>query len=330
MATTFSHSRLSLLDDCPRRYAFRYVEDVPEEFQTADAVLGSAVHEAIQWMYTEREARREPSAPAAVERFRAAWKAGLTPDVKVVQDDRSAADFARDGEDMVRRHHGTTFAGDRLTTLAIEPKIRLDLSEAAGTPAAYVGFIDRLARDAGGTLHVVDYKTSRRVPASPEAAGTQLRGYGLAILEEHGGTHVELRYEYVRAGKHLAESFSRAQGPDLARLLGDRIRRALAAEKAGEFPARPGPLCRWCGYRGVCDASAWFRAPAPVSGTRREASRAGAAAETPGLGPCPDCGSPLRLRVSSRSDLVACSRYPDCAHARPARPADRAPGRGSR
>ena len=84
MSLTFSHSRLALLADCPRRYAFRYVEKVPEAFQTADAVLGTAVHEAVQWLHAEREESRSRSEDEAAGRFLEAWRAGMTPRVKVV------------------------------------------------------------------------------------------------------------------------------------------------------------------------------------------------------------------------------------------------------
>ena len=51
----FSHSRLSTLDDCPRRYQFRYVDRLKEAFQTIEAFMGTMVHEALQWAYLERE-----------------------------------------------------------------------------------------------------------------------------------------------------------------------------------------------------------------------------------------------------------------------------------
>jgi putative RecB family exonuclease len=210
----------------------------------------------------------------------------------------------------VRRHHGTTFASDRMETLAIEPRISLDLGG-----HAYTGFIDRLARDADGRLHVIDYKTSRSMPESFDAAGLQVRAYGVAVLEEHGGLDVGLHYEYLRHGRSLDETFTRDRSPDVAGALTRRIEGALAAELAGSFPARPSPLCRWCGFRDTCEESPFRLLVAPpVPATPRATQDV----VDPMLGSCSRCGSPLRRRTSSRGDMIACSRYPDCRQARDA------------
>ena len=322
MSGAFSHSRLTLLDDCPRRYRYRYVERLAEAFQSAEAFMGTMVHEALQWLYLEREERREPSEAEAVERYRATWAARHGPSIRVVQDDGLIDAFLADGEEMIRRHHRTTFADDRLRTLAIEPKVTITL-HAGDAEASYVGYIDRLAQDAGGMMHVIDYKTSRRAPASFAEAGLQVRGYGLAVLDHHGGLEVGLRYEYLRPGTRLQEVLRRADTPAIAEALRLKVIRALEAERIGEFPARPSALCRWCGYREACDASPFHAgasaaagAPAPV--LARAPSPQARAADA-----CPLCGGGLRLRSGSRGDLVACERYPDCLHARDASDGDR-------
>ena len=303
--TAFSHSRLAALDDCPRRYRLRYVDRLQEAFQTAEAYLGTRVHETLQWLYTEREAGRSHDEDAAVERYRETWRQELRPTVRVVADGASFEQYLEDGAEMIRRHVRGTFAEDRLETLAIEPKVSLTLAPTPGTTAAYIGYVDRLARDREtGLMHVIDFKTSRHVPQDAASAGTQLRGYGIAVLEQHGGAEVALRYEYLRHGRRLDETLPRSMTPEIAAVLGARVRHALERERDGAFPARPSALCRWCGYRETCDASPFL--------SRRGAAEA-----------CPSCGSGLRLRLSSRSELVACERYPDCGHAREASPEDR-------
>jgi putative RecB family exonuclease len=311
---TFSNSRLQTLDDCPRRYAFRYVEGLREAFQTIEAFLGTMAHEALQWLYLEREAARAHEATTLVERFRESWRQKLGPGVKVVREGTSAARYEEDGADMLRRHHAGAFRADRLETLAVEPKIHLDVEG-----NAYVGYIDRLARDGDGTLHVIDYKTGRPA-ATLKEAGPQVRAYGLAVLEERGGVEIALSFQYLRTGASLEERFTRAQGGELVAGIGARIRRALEAEARGEFPARPSPLCRWCGFREICEASP-FRvrsAPAPERSAPLAAAPEGA---------CPRCGGGLVLRSGSRSSLVACARYPECSWSREASSSESRAGR---
>lgn len=310
---TFSHSRLSTLDDCPRRYAFRYVEGLREAFQTIEAFLGTMAHEALQWLYLEREATRAHDAATLVERFREAWRQKLGPGVKVVRDGTSASRYEEEGVEMLRRHHAGAFQADRLETLEIEPKIRIQIEG-----SEYVGYIDRLARDADGTLHVIDYKTGRPAATLAEA-GPQVRAYGLAVLEERGGVEIALSYQYLRTGASLDERFTRAQGGELLAGIGARIRRALEAEARGEFPARPSALCRWCGFRETCDDSPFRVASTPLP---QRAAKPAALAET-----CPRCGGAVLLRAGSRSSLVACARYPECAWSREASPSEARFGR---
>lgn len=338
MSDTFSHSRLTLLDDCPRRYRFRYVEKRPEAFTTAEAFMGTMVHEALQAAYLQREESAAPSEESVVARYREAFARGAGSHVRVVQEGGRLESFRDEGEAMLRRHLRGTFAEDRLETLAVEPQVRVEIvaaapggEEPAGT-RTYVGYIDRLARDRDGTLHVIDYKTSKRIPESAGQAGLQLRGYGLGVFEKHGGVEVGLRWEYLRHDRALVETMPRSLGGEVATELGRRIGRALQAERQGDFPARPSNLCRWCGYREDCDASPFFAAPGEsaahgeasppaVAGrqggeSRGPGTRTGDRDAAPGDACCPICASALRRRSSSRGELVACARYPDCSFAR--------------
>jgi putative RecB family exonuclease len=314
----FSHSRLSALADCPRRYRYQYVDALPAAFQTVEAFRGQAVHEALAWLYAEREQSKEPTAQDLVGRFRESWRARHPDRVRVIHAGADAESYGRDAEEWLRRHHATTFATDRRETLALEGRVDMVVGG-----HAYMGYVDRLARDAAtGTLHVIDYKTSRRMPASAEEAGLQLRGYGVAVMDKHGGVEVELEYEYLPLGTSLKETFPRSAAPAVADTIASRIAAALAAEAAGDFPPRPSKLCAWCGYRETCEVSGFTKAgamsaaPAAPAPARPSATSARAAAEP--VGPCPTCGKPLRLRNGRRGPFVGCSAYPSCRYSRDA------------
>ena len=297
----FSHSRLSSLSDCPRRYSYRYVEKLKESFQGIEAFMGTLVHDALGWLYLEREGGRTPGADELVDHFRADWDERHGPSVLVIRKGGHADDSRREGERQLREHHGGDFSEDRLETLSIEPRV-----EVALRGQSYVGFIDRLARDpATGRMRIIDYKTGKRMPASIEEAGLQVRGYGLAVLEQHGGLEVDLEYSYLRHGKRLSETLSRAETHGVAEEIGDLIDRALETERVGDFPAKPSNLCAWCGFRDICEASDWR--------IKKEA-KAG--------GDCPRCGSELRLRQGRNGAFLGCSGYPDCRFTCDANPED--------
>lgn len=305
----FSHSRLSTLDDCPRRYEYQYVKGLRAAFQTVEAFRGNVAHDALGWLYTEREERREPGPDELVERYRHAWRSRHSGDVKIVQEGMDLDGYRREGEEWLRRHHATTFATDRRETLAVERKVETTMG---GQP--FVGYVDRLARDrADGTLHVVDYKTGKRMPATAAEAGLQLRAYAVAVLETHGGAEVRLEYDYLQHGKTLAESMPREEVPAVAAAVGAKVEEALRAEARGEFPPRPGRLCAWCGFRAACDVSGFAERPAQGAGAAEQAERDRT---------CPRCGARLRVRNGSRGLFVGCTGYPSCRYTRDARPGE--------
>lgn len=315
----FSHSRLTLLDQCPRQYRFRYVERRREAFRSVESFCGTLVHDALGWAYREREERRTPTLAEVVEHLRELWRERLSPAVRVVRDpvageptDETARREAHreDAETVLRTHLEGAFTRDRRETIAIEQHVRLTIDD-----HSYIGYVDRLCRDADGTLHVVDFKTARRIPEDGRVADEQVRGYGVALLESHGGAEVALELDYLRHDHQVTARVSREEVPSVAASIARRIDATLEAERAGEFPARPSPLCRWCGYREDCDASPFHAGPKP---------------EPIGAdpGPCPDCGQALRLRHGRRGAFVGCSGYPDCRHARDARPEELPPKRG--
>src|SRR4051794_31888313 len=43
-----SHSQLSLMRSCPRRFAFQYVEQVTPDFLPSSLLFGSAIHSALE------------------------------------------------------------------------------------------------------------------------------------------------------------------------------------------------------------------------------------------------------------------------------------------
>jgi RecB family exonuclease len=309
-AQPFSHSRLTLLDQCPRQYRFRYVERQRESFRSIEAFCGTQVHDALGWLYREREERSAPDAAALARRFHELWDERLDGGVKVVREGTAVEEYREDGEALLRRHHAGPFAEDRRQTLSVEEKVALDVDG-----RRFVGYVDRLARDAYGTLHVIDYKTARRLPEDADAAALQVRGYGAAVLETRGGARVELELDYLRHDHRQVESLARAGVAGVTGVLADRIATTLAAEAAGDFPARPSGLCAWCGFRDRCDASSYFEGPRPAP-----------VGADPGA--CPDCGRPLALRRGRRGRFVGCSGYPECRHARDARPEELPPEKG--
>ena len=47
----FSHSSLSSYENCPRKYAFRYIEKIQVDSEGIEAFVGKRVHEILERLY---------------------------------------------------------------------------------------------------------------------------------------------------------------------------------------------------------------------------------------------------------------------------------------
>ncbi len=89
-----SWSAVKTYRDCPRRFWYRYVEKVPEEFVPASLAFGTAVHMAAQKCYqSQLEGRAVPSIEELLQQFKQGWseKTSETPEVRFAKDEDGAS-----------------------------------------------------------------------------------------------------------------------------------------------------------------------------------------------------------------------------------------------
>ena len=259
---TFSFSRVTTFEQCPRRYRYRYVDGVREAFQSIEAYMGQQVHAAIEWLFAERDAGRTRRIEEAVQFYSACFdsaRAQIHGALKVIKQGTTIEEYRRSGAEMLADFHRTRFAADRFETIGLERHFLLELPEGS----RFQGFIDRLARDASGTIHIIDYKTSGRPPIRFGGKdGDQLEAYAIAVFAETAVDELVLVLEYLRNGSTQTRRIRREETPEAARRLGARIR--VAAE-ASVFPPSPGTLCDWCGFNDLCEAYSVQRTRARVA-----------------------------------------------------------------
>ncbi len=250
-AMVFSYSRLTTFEQCARRFRYRYLDGVHEAFSGVEAFMGQRVHETIEWLFNQREAGCKRSDVEAVEFYCSGWDQAIAAaprPVRVIKDGEAIENYRRRGAQMLSRFHADRFASDTLKTLENEKHFRIKL----GGTHWFQGFIDRLACDAEGRLHVIDYKTGRQ--ASPRFTGKdagQLEAYALAMFAETDAEEIELVLEYLKTGVRLSRRILRSEVEAVDKDLTERIGVAVAATV---FPPVTGVLCRWCGYNDLCEA----------------------------------------------------------------------------
>jgi putative RecB family exonuclease len=222
------------------------------------------VHDVLEWMYAERHRGREPAESGLLDRFATNWNENLDDTVAIIRIDDPEESYLKRGREMLIRFFRETFARDRSETVGLERRLTIRLSD----EVVFTGFADRIGRTEQGRIFVIDYKTSKNEGNGSEfSEGLQAPLYAACVLGDYGEDEALAGYHYLQHGT------TRWQQVDLesaTRLLGRFLDLANEAAATGEFPARPGILCAWCGFNAQCPAA---EVPERFSGGLHHAER---------------------------------------------------------
>jgi RecB family exonuclease len=269
-------TRLSTWLDCPRRYRMTYL-DRPAPVKGppwAHNSFGASVHNALAAWW------RLPRAERTVAASGAALRRGWLED-----------GFAGPAQSAAYRERARRMVEDYVAGLdpaaepaGVERTVGLRTSQIAVS-----GRIDRLderpAPGGGTELAVVDYKTGRRALGTGDArASLALAIYALAAARvlRRPCRRVELHHlptGEVHAVEHTQESLARhlRRAEEVASECAAADQQYRSAPPGTRldtvFPARPGPGCGWCDYRGHCpEGTAAFPAHRPWDGLEQAAA----------------------------------------------------------
>ena len=169
------------------------------------------------------------------------------------------------------------------SVIAIEPKLRAEVTLPDGQVVRLHGFADRLELDEHGRVVVVDLKTGKYPPSKADVAShAQLGLYQLAVDHgaadefltapgasggaelvqlRHGAEQPKVQHQPPQAPETATEtgSDSGAGASEKPRLVEEQLMQAAAAVRAEEFVARPGTHCQRCDFHAIC--------PVQTSGT---------------------------------------------------------------
>jgi putative RecB family exonuclease len=239
-------------ENCPRQYAFRYIEKTPVETEGIEAFVGKRVHEILERLYQFVGQGLLPALPKVIARYHANFDAQYDAARVRITREGTPAGFYRDAgvrglENYYKRH----YPFDRDQTLGLERKLHFALDEDGRY--AVRGIIDRLARAKDGVLEIHDFKTGRRIPKQDDLdRDRQLGLYELGIREQHGEEgEIRLVWHDVLRDEQRTSLRTPEQREQLrastARAI-DKIR----AEQA--FAPKPSGLCNWCEFKERCPA----------------------------------------------------------------------------
>ena len=262
----YSFSRIKCFHQCPLRYRYRYLQGLKEAFRSIESFLGNAVHDVLEWMYVTRDSGAALDESMILERFAAIWNADRDDTVAIIRVEDGEDVYLRLGHEMLSRFFHGTFSRDRSETVALERRLSVRLSDAV----VFTGFADRIGRTEKGRLFVIDYKSSKTEGDGSEfSEGLQAPLYAACALADSSEEEALAGYHYLRFG---TTRWQHVNGERSAQLLERFLDLANEAAATGDFPARPGILCAWCGFNAQCPAA---EVPERFSGGLRRAERDG-------------------------------------------------------
>lgn len=277
----FSFSKLSMYEECPLKYKFRYIDKLPEKPKPYFA-FGNSVHAALEFFHAPSH-KEAPPLEKLLAAFKEEWDAKDWRAKGYTDPFRSDADY-QSGLKMLtgyyRKHHA-----------AFAPPFLVEYSTDVEVDGLKVRIIaDKIEHAGGGELILIDYKTGRDVKRSPD----QLHMYQKICeldpalrekLAQRYGVPAsslkvrELRFYHVPSLKEY--TFARADDFAIG-LFWERVLRASGGVKEKKFPPRPGDFqCRFCDFRASCPVHAGdsVRAPEGLAELAAEYEEARARAE---------------------------------------------------
>jgi len=251
----YSHSRMSTFENCPRKFAFRYVEQVKvAQETTAEAFMGSMVHDTLEHLYKMVEMERTPKWEELNAFYEDIWSKGWNENILIVREHLTGEDYRNVGRRCVVDYFKKFYPFRDARVLGLEERLVFDLDPSGKYKIQ--GFIDRLAEREDGTIEIHDYKTNTRMRTQEEVdRDRQLALYQIGIQSRLNDVkHVKLIWHYLRANRSLVST----RTPDALEELRFETMRVIDtiedAKVREEFPPHESMLCDWCEFRELCPA----------------------------------------------------------------------------
>lgn len=250
-----SYSSLSAWEECPRRYYYTQVLKLDDEKFVPQLKLGTAVHDAIEWLNNERRAGHMPTEAELIERFRERWdESGFEAPAQEVQNRQR-------GEALLRRYYRWEAAQQR-EIISTEFEFEIPFGHHVLT-----GRIDCVARNADGTVEIIDYKTGRKGNTPQQKAVPQLAIYRMAWEELHPGDEPRTSIYFLsnskdRGLRHAPEFQFKTQSwaldlkPDQVDGVRERLAQCANGILSNQFVVTSDPrLCEKCAYASICEGA---------------------------------------------------------------------------
>ena len=236
---------------CPLKYQFHYLDDLPEEFVSANLIFGSAIHSALEAYFRERLASdRSLSVDALLAVYYATWSEA---DLHGIQFGKSEdlASLGSLADRMLQAFVGSDLSRPSGSIIGIEEELQAPVLSDCPDLLARLD----LAVETDDALVVTDFKTarSRWSAGDVNAAEGQLVLYH-ELIQQLTDKPIRLQFAVITKTKQPDIDLQPVT-PDPLRIerIRQLIRRVWVGIQSGNFYPVPNAMnCPSCGYRDRC------------------------------------------------------------------------------
>lgn len=247
----FSYSRMSLYQECPLKYKFKYIDKIPEKPKKF-FFIGRVVHKVLEYFYSKIP---PPSVQELKEIALKEWKATSYQEKGYLTQEYEDIDFLKI-LNIITNYHKKHADNDRLPFL-LEYSTYVTIDGYKLTIVA-----DKIEYHSNGRITIIDYKTGKEGERTP----TQLYFYQKVcesdpllikkVMEKYSEkieriTVENMVYYYVENLKEII--YPRAKDSEIERFWEEALN-VIENINSKKFDPTPSEkACKWCDFKQYCE-----------------------------------------------------------------------------
>jgi DNA helicase II / ATP-dependent DNA helicase PcrA len=233
--THISFSQIKAYKDCPLRYKYEYVLQVPTRTHHS-FTFGSTIHSTLQKFHQFEIKGQKPNLETLLHIYDQEFQP-LGYDSALHRQKRY-----EQGKESLKAYfnsYQTVFAGK---PIVVEKGFRLKISD-----LVLIGRIDRIDQLAEG-VELIDYKTGNLSNQKKVNKDEQLTLYAMAAETLLGEIPESLSFYYLDAGQKISTTRTKEQIVKMK----EELEAVIEKVRQGKFEQTPGFICRYCPYNLIC------------------------------------------------------------------------------
>lgn len=244
-----SYSGLNDFKICPLKYKYRYLDWIKAP-KSKEQLFGTWMHETLKMMHMPQAV--SPSEKQVLDYFMSRWNESVFDSPQEAQAQLYQA--VKMLKDYYAKNYPANFNIVNLETRFLAPIKHGDQTHLIS------GQIDRVDKLEDGSFEIIDYKTTRKMPAQKDVdQDRQLSIYNIGLINHWPSLFrdqkrpVYLSLYYLKHGEKLTSQRTDEQlAQTKEQVLTDIAAINKEMKKSQGFAPRQNPLCDWCEYQRRC------------------------------------------------------------------------------